>query len=232
MRGNWITGPATLAAIVTLANAAKPVLVDDTAYLTYARHIAACPFDPYGFEMFWYATPQPAMHVLCPPVVPYWLAAGIALFGEHPAVLKLWLYPFVWLFAWSLHDVLRRFAHGTERSVLPLVVLSPAILPMVNVMLDVPAVALGLAAIVLMCRATDQDKDWLAIAAGVVAALAMQTKYTALLVPVVIGWYGLTHRRLRLAGMAVATAVVVFSTGVGLASPTPRLCLIFVTFST
>ena len=211
MRGNWITGPAALAAIVTVTNAAKPVLVDDTAYLTYARHIAACPLDPYGFEMFWYSTPQPAMSVLCPPVVPYWLAAGIALFGEHPAALKLWLFPFVWLFAWSLRDLLRRFARGTERAVLPLVVLSPAILPMVNVMLDVPAIALGLAAVVLTLRAADRGGDWRAIAAGVVAALAMQTKYTALLVPGVIGWYGLTHRRFRLAGVAVASAVAVFA---------------------
>jgi hypothetical protein len=151
------------------------------------------------------------MGVLCPPVVPYWLAAGIRLFGEHPALLKLWLFPFLWLFAWALADLLRRFARGTERAALPLLVLSPAVLPMVNLMLDIPAVALGLAALALFVRAAERGSWWLALAAGAVAGLAMQTKYTALLVPVVIGWYGLTHRRIGPAVVAGVAAVVLFA---------------------
>src|SRR5262249_39453441 len=123
--------PLFLALVVTLANAAKPVLVDDTAYLTYARHIAENPLDPYGFTIFWYTVPDPAFEVLAPPVVPYWLALGIRLFGEHTAVLKLGLFPFVWLLAWAVRDLLRRFARGAD-GLLALVVLSPAILPAVN----------------------------------------------------------------------------------------------------
>jgi hypothetical protein len=73
--------PLGLAIILTLANAAKPVLIDDTAYLSYAQRIAAHPTDPYGFTMFWYTVPEPAFEVLCPPVLPYWLALGVRLFG-------------------------------------------------------------------------------------------------------------------------------------------------------
>ncbi len=211
MRGNWFTGPTFLAAVVTLANMAKPVAVDDAAYLTYARHFAAHPLDPYGFSMFWYSAPSPAMAVLCPPVVPYWLAAGIALFGEHVAILKLWYYPFVWLFAWSLRDVLRRFARGAETAALPLIVLSPTVLPTVNLMLDIPAAGLGLAALVLMMRAADRGSIGLAVAAGVVAAFAMQTKYTALIVPPLFVWYGLTHRRAGLAAVAATTTIGLFA---------------------
>lgn len=215
--GRWISGPTGLAVIVTLANAAKPVLIDDTAYLAYARHIAYHPLDPYGFDVFWYTVPDPAMEVLCPPVVPYWLAAGIRLFGEHVLLLKLWLFPFVWVFARAVGEFLRRFARGTERTALPLIVLSPAVLPMVNLMLDIPAAALGLAALALFIRATAvvdtaHPTSWLpAIAAGLVAALAMQTKYTALLVPAVIGWYGLTHRRVGSAVVAVVVSVAGFA---------------------
>ena len=99
MRCRWIAGPTALAVIVTLANAIKPVLVDDTAYLAYARQMAAHPLDPYGFTIHWYTVPEPAMDVLAPPVVPYWLALGMRLFGEHILLLKLWLFPFVWIFA-------------------------------------------------------------------------------------------------------------------------------------
>jgi hypothetical protein len=87
------------------------------------------------------------MEVLAPPVVPYWLGLGMRLFGDEPALLKLWLLPFVWLFAYSLRALLRRFARGMEGTVLPLMMLSPAVLPMVNLMLDIPAAALGLASL-------------------------------------------------------------------------------------
>jgi hypothetical protein len=209
LRGKFITGPAFLALVVTAADALKPILIDDTAYLCYARHIAQHPLDPYGFVILWFSTPEPAMEVLCPPVLPYWLAVGIRLFGECPALLKLWLFPIVWLLAWSLRELLRRFARGTESAVLPLIMLSPAVLPMVNLMLDIPAVALGLAAIVVFIRAAERESWPLAALSGVIAALAMQTKYTMLLVPPVLVWYGLTHRRLRLAAMAVGVCVLV-----------------------
>ncbi|MDB5311121.1 MAG: hypothetical protein JWO38_5323 [Gemmataceae bacterium] len=203
--------PTLLAVIVTLANAVKPVLVDDTAYLTYAHHIAHHPLDPYGFDIFWYTVPGPAMEVLCPPVVPYWLALGVRLFGGHPVGLKLWLFPFVWLLAWSLRELLRRFARGVEQTALPLIVLSPAVLPMVNLMLDIPALALGLFSLVAFIRAARRDSWWLAVASGLVAAVAMQTKYTALLVPPLIGWYGLTHRRRGPAAAAVIVAGAAFA---------------------
>jgi hypothetical protein len=211
LRWRFLSHPGLLALVVTLVDAAKPVLVDDPVYLRYARHMAQHPLDPYGFVLLWYDAPQPAMEVLCPPVLPCWLALGTRLVGEAPALLKLWLFPLVWLLAWSLRELLRRFARGTESSVLPLVVLSPAVLPMVNVMLDVPAVAIGLAAIALFVRAAERESWPLAALAGVVAALAMQTKYTMLIVPPVLAWYGLTHRRLRLAAAAVGVAVLAFA---------------------
>lgn len=211
LRGKLITSPIFLAVVVTLADAAKPVLIDDTAYLRYARQIARDPLDPYGFAILWYTVPEPAMEVLCPPVLPYWLAPAVWLFGDSPPLVKLWLFPVVWLFAWSLRELLRRFARGTESAALPLVVLSPAVLPMVNVMLDVPAVALGLAALVLFIRAADRDSRRLAAAAGLVTALAMQTKYTMLLAPPVLLWYGWTHGRTRLAAVAVGAAVLTFA---------------------
>ena len=210
MRWQRLTGPTALAVIVTLANAAKPVAVDDTAYLTFARHLASQPLDPYGFEIFWYTAPQPAMEVLLPPVVPYWLALGICLFGEEPVALKLWLFPFVWLFAWSVSRLLRRFAGGVEATALPLIVLSPAVLPTVNLMLDIPATALGLAAIVGLIEAVDRRSGSLAVLSGIAVGLAIQTKYSALVVPPMLVWYALLHRRIGLGMIAVIAAAAMF----------------------
>src|SRR5262249_27826507 len=55
--------------------------------------------------------------------------------------------------------------------------------PSLNLMLDVPALALGLTSLALFFTACDRDSRGLAVAAGLVAGLAMQTKYTAFLAP-------------------------------------------------
>jgi hypothetical protein len=151
------------------------------------------------------------MAILCPPVVPYWLALGVALFGEHVELLKLWLFPFVLTLAWSLNALLRRFAPGSRRVVLPVLMLSPAVLPTVNLMLDVPAVALALVAVELFARAADRRRVWLAAFAGAAAGVAMQTKYTALVAPVVIVWYALTHGQWRLGVLACGVSAAVFA---------------------
>ncbi|MDY3553126.1 hypothetical protein R5W24_002218 [Gemmata sp. JC717] len=202
--------PFVLAGLVTLANVAKPVTVDDTAYLLFARHIRSHPTDPYGFALFWWAQPEPAMEVLCPPVVPYWLAVGITLFGEHVGLLKLWLFPFVLLLAWALNALLVRFARGMEGVALPVLMLSPAVLPALNLMLDVPALALALVSVELFIRAAGRGPG-LAALAGCVAGLAMQTKYSAFVTPAVIAWYGITHRRVLPAVCAVFAAVALFA---------------------
>lgn len=213
MVGRWIAGPLGLAVVVTLVNAIKPVLIDDTAYLTFARHLAKQPLDPYGFTLHWYTFPDRAFDVLLPPVLPYWLALGIAIFGEHVFLLKLWLFPILLCFTTSLNVLLRRFARGAEGIALPLITLSPAVLPTVNFMLDIPAAALALASLALFTR---RDLTWrTAIAAGLLAGIAMQTKYTAMLAPAAILWFGITHRRIRLAILACVVAAAVFGTWEG-----------------
>lgn len=205
------TGPAALALLMTLGNALKPPAVDDTAYLLFARQIATHPLDPYRFELFWYYRPEPAMGVLLPPVLPYWLAAGIALLGERPPLLKLWLFPVFWLFCRAAWTLLGRFAPGRERPGTALLALGPAALPLTNFMLDVPAAAFALAAVAAFVAACDRGSVWRAAVAGLLAGLAMQTKYTALTVPAVLGVYGLLAGRLWFALVAAVTAGGVFA---------------------
>jgi hypothetical protein len=180
---------ALLAALFTVLNAVKPLQVDDAAYCYYAAHIAEHPLDPYGFEIHWYQWPSPANEVLAPPVLPYWWAAAIRLFGDRPFLWKLWLFPFNLLFVLSLHALFRRFARGLELPLVAMTVLSPTFLPSLNLMLDVPALALALCALSLFFEACDRLNPWLAVGAGLVAGLAMETKYTAFLAPAAMVLY-------------------------------------------
>jgi hypothetical protein len=205
------------ATALCLLNILKPVTIDDPAYLAYATHIAEYPLDPYGFTLFWYQHPQPAFDILSPPVFNYWLALGWRLVGDCPPLLKLWLWPWCVCLSAALSGLLQRFARPHAVPLLWMTVLSPAVLPALNLMLDVPCLALHLAAVTCFLHARDQSSWPLAVCAGILAGLAMQTKYTALVAPAVLlfaSWAAAPARRkcsLRLGVMAAVTAVFLFS---------------------
>jgi 4-amino-4-deoxy-L-arabinose transferase-like glycosyltransferase len=201
----------SLASLITLLNVIKPVHIDDTYYRYFAAQIAERPLDPYGFEMFWWQEPLPARTILAPPVALYWLALGIRLFGEHPWLWKLWLLGFNLLLTYSLYALYRRFARRLEWPLVTMTVLSPFVLPSLNLMLDIPALALSLFAVTIFLTATDRGSARLALVAGLTAGLAMQTKYTALITPLVLLLAaGLNRRQWRCGAIAVSAAVLLF----------------------
>ncbi len=217
LRLTRLTVLVLLTGLFTGLNSLKPLQVDDAAYYYYAAHIAEHPLDPYGFTVFWYQHPEPANFVLAPPVLPYWWAAGIRLFGPHPVLWKLWLMPVSGLFVGSLYALFRRFARGLEMPLVWMTVLSPTFLPSLNLMLDVPALALGLFALALFLRACDRlDPGWL-LGAGLAAGVAMETKYTAFLAPAAMMLYAGVHgllgpgdwkRRAGLLAFALVAALI------------------------
>ena len=177
LRRVWLV--LSLAVAATALNAMKPPVIDDPAYLGYARQFHDHPSRPYDFEYYG----KPANGYLVPPVLPAWLAFGMSVVGDDPVWLKLWLFPFLLLYVGSLSLLLRRFAGSLQTPLLVLSVFSPAILPSINLMLDVPELALALSALALFLHASDRQSLWRALGAGLVAGLAMETKYTAFTLP-------------------------------------------------
>ena len=196
-----------LACLVTLLNAFKPLAVDDTVNYWYARHIAQHPLDPYGFQVH---EGLDANAVLTPLGIPYYWAAAYRLFGERPFLWKLWLLPFPLIFTFSLYALCRRFARGLEIPLVVLTVLSPTILPCLNLMLDLPALALNLLALVLFIRGCDRGGWGHAVAAGLIGALAIQAKYTGFLAPAAMLLYAACFRRIRLGIVAFAPPLLLF----------------------
>lgn len=204
----WIVG---LAAAMTLLNAAKPVHMDDAVYHMYAAQIAAHPGDPYGGEVvdYWFP-PKAGMDVLAPVFLPYLWARALLVHGENTFLAKLWLAPFPLLLIGATWGLGRRFARGSEPLLALLVASSPAILPGQNFMLDVPALSLGLAGLVVFLRACDRGSIAAAVAAGLLAGAAINTKWTGLLAPAMIGLAALTRRRPGLGAAAIAASAAVF----------------------
>jgi hypothetical protein len=209
MKPHPLLGLLALTLIFAGLNCLKPLHMDDGTYYWYAAHIAGHPFDPYGFEM---DTNISANHILAPPVVLYWWALGLRLVGSNPHLWKLWMLPFGLMLAGALYALGRRFARGLEMPLVWMAVLSPAVLPAWNLMLDVPALALSLFALTLFFRACDRRSTGLATLAGLVVGLAMQTKYTAFIAPAAMLVYGILFRRKSLAVLAAALGVAVFCT--------------------
>jgi hypothetical protein len=198
-----------LASAFTLLNALKPLHNDDSAYFTFAAEFARHPLNPYDFDL---TSPyaDPAQDVLVPPVLPYWWALGLRLLGDEPFLWKLWLWPFALLLAGALAVLYRRFAPGLEMPLLGLTLFSPAVLPGFNCMLEVPVLGLGLAALAVALRACDLGSWRLTACAGLLAGLALQTKYTALApLAALVLWY-VQQGRARQGLLAAALALLVF----------------------
>jgi hypothetical protein len=199
-----------LAFLFTLLNAFKPICIDDALYYYHARQISTRPLDPYGFAVFWNDRPEPAVQNLAPVLMQYWWAIGIKLFGPHPLWWKVWLFPYALLLVFSLHSLLRRFAAPYEMILTWMVILSPVFLPSFNLMLDVPAAALILFAIVIFLRASESESLWLAAAAGLVAGIAAQTKYNGLVAVGVMLYHAFLFKRYRQGLLAALVAAAFF----------------------
>jgi hypothetical protein len=198
-----------ISCVLTAANAVKPPHIDDTAYIAYARQLTHSPLDPYGFAIFWWNHPQEANTLLAPPVFSYSLALAMRL-SDNPAIWKLILFPWALLLVSQVSLLLRRFAARVERPFLVLLILSPAVLPSLNLMLDLPAMAMGLAALNVYFIATERQSLALAAVGGLLAGLAMQTKYTAFLVPGVMFLWSATTQRWRCWPITTVAAVGLF----------------------
>jgi hypothetical protein len=214
----WLL-PAILTLFWTGCNAAKPLHIDDATYYRFARQAFEHPTDPYGFSLLYFNRPLPANHVLAPPVVPYWWAAGMGLLGDEPWRWKLWFLPFAALFVFGLWDLLCAFAPRHASILLVGIVLGPAVFPAFNLMTDIPAQGLALAAIALFRRAAFQYSVALAVSSGIFAGLAAQTKYTGFLCVGAIAAYALTAgpasgrtwSLIVMALLSIITALALFS---------------------
>ncbi|MCS7301185.1 MAG: glycosyltransferase family 39 protein [Fimbriimonadales bacterium] len=180
----------------------KPVHIDDTVVLHVARNILNDPLRPFAGEFFWLETPQPLAQVTTnPPLVSYWLAPFIALGGYREWLLHLALAPFVALLAWGLHRLTARWL-GQEWAWWGVgwVLLSPAVLPGMNLMRDVPAFGLFIGGLACWVEGVHRsDRRYLA-AGALLGGLGGLAKYTALFwIPLAL-LYALQQRAWRSLG--------------------------------
>ena len=118
--------------------------------------------------------------------------------------------PFALALTGSLAFLLRRFARPFATPVLFAIALGPTILPGFNLMLDIPAFALGLLGYALFVLACERSHTGLALASGLALGLAMQTKYSAVVYPALVLAHAAIYRRPREGAVALVAAAGLF----------------------
>jgi 4-amino-4-deoxy-L-arabinose transferase-like glycosyltransferase len=156
----------------------KALSVDAPVFVAVARRILEAPADPFGFEMYWDVTSLAVAEFnRNPPLLSYWLAPWIGLFGERDWVLNLAVLPFPLLAGLSFLGIARRL---TGEGLVPalLLVTAPAFVVLAtSLLLDVPLLAFTLAAVWALLRGAETGRGgWLWLA-GALAAAAGLTKY-------------------------------------------------------
>jgi hypothetical protein len=154
----------------------KAVSIDAPVFVSVAHQILAHPLDPFGFQMVWDPTsPDAWVFNRNPPLVSYYLAPWIGLFGEVDTWLHVAMLPFSLLAGLSFLGIARRIAGQGARPAL-LLMASPVYLVLATtLMLDIPLLAFMLFAVYALLRGGD-GAGW-QIVAGLAAAAAGLTKY-------------------------------------------------------
>lgn len=173
-----------VALVMNLSNLFEPLAVDDVCHQYYAEQVAKAPLQPFEFDLVWHQKPVPAWDVMVAPVNSYYWAPAVLLFGgaDGGSTIgwKAWYLPVHFLFCWSLLLLLRRVVPAHANWLLAMLALGPAVLPGVNLMLEVPMLSLAFSGLVLLLRACDRRSLGTALLAGVLWGLAFQTKYSAM----------------------------------------------------
>ena len=128
--------------------------------------------------MIWDPTsPDTAVFNRNPPLLSYWLAPWIALFGERETVMHAALLPFPLIAALAFLGLARRLA-GRGLAPALLLVATPAFGVLApTLLLDVPVLAFWLLAVYALLRGAESGSPGWLLAAGVAAAAAGLTKY-------------------------------------------------------
>ena len=190
------------------------VSLDGPVFIAVAQRILETPLDPYGFEMLWDSSSMAAAEFnRNPPLLSYYLAPWIRVFGENELALHGAMLVFPLLAALSFFGIARRLA-GEGLAPAALLVVTPAFLVLATTfLLDVPVLAFSLLAVYALLRGEEQvgarRVSWLVIG-GLAAAAAGLTKYVGFSIfPLLAAGVALLHRRrglstLLLVGMPLA----------------------------
>ena len=226
LKKSWISGhPRVVIGFVLVACLGpflnKAIHTDDVLFVWTAEWIQKHPADFFGFRVNWWASAIPMWVAnYNPPLMSYFLAGAAALFGWSEIVLHLACLGVAFMTALGIYSLAQKWC-GRPLLATLVAIFTPAFLVSSStLMCDVMMLGFWVWAVVLWERALGKEQSrWPFIGAGVLAGLAVLTKYSAItLLPLLMilsllrtrklgcWWLGLTVPVFMLAGYEVITA--------------------------
>jgi hypothetical protein len=178
-RARGLTAVAGLALVAGAFTVTKAVHMDDTAHLWIARAIARDPLHAAQAMFNWDQVPEPLHALNVPHLFMYLLAVPMKL-GAPTEALHLVSVAFAFLALWLFWKLAGLLVPAQAVWVTALLALGPAFLPGLNLMVDVPTLAVWAGFFLCMAlagREGGQLRDWQACA---FAAAGCLIKYTSL----------------------------------------------------
>jgi hypothetical protein len=161
----------------------KAVHTDDALFVWAAQWIQHHPIDFYGLKVNWWVSAIPMWVAnYNPPLLSYYLAGVAALFGGSEIALHLGCLAVTVLTALGIYSLARMWC-GRPLLATMIAIFTPAFLVSSStLMCDVAMLGLWIWALVLWERALigGEQSRWQFIGAGVLAGLAVLTKYSAI----------------------------------------------------
>lgn len=195
---------------IALAFSGSAFRIDEPNMLAVARQIAAEPLDPYGFEINWLGSSEPAFNILSnPPLLPYWLAAWASIFGWTESAIRMAMLPFGILLLFSAMRLAGLF-QAPPLWIAGALIASPVfVLSGILAMPDLPAAALATVALAGAIRYARYG-GWGPLIVGILAAGAAPLfKYNAitLVAPLAVLLIPAGERRIGRAVLTAAPAI-------------------------
>ena len=184
----------TLGCLLPFIN--KPFHIDDPLFLRAAAQIQQHPADFYGFTMNWLGTPLPMVKNFDnPPLTCYYLALVAAVAGwSEPALHLAFLLPALAV-AWGTFVLARRFSRRPLLAALAGVLTPVFLISASTLMCDVLLLAFWIWAVVVFEKGLENN-DWRwFLAAGLLAGLAVLTKFMGLALLPLLAFHGFARQR-------------------------------------
>jgi 4-amino-4-deoxy-L-arabinose transferase-like glycosyltransferase len=199
----------------------KAIHADDVLYVWTGKWIQNHPTDFFGFKVNWWSSAIPMWVANWnPPLMSYFLAGVASLFGWNEIALHLACLAVAFTAAVGIYSLAKMWCERPLLATLVAIFMPAFLVSSSTLMCDVLMLTFWIWALVFWERALGKERSrWQFIGAGVLAGLAVLTKYSAItllpLLPILsilrtrkLGWWllGLTVPVFMLAGYELITA--------------------------
>ncbi len=187
----------------------KPITMDDTAYLDVAKVIIQHPASIMQSKIFLAGLWQNVAFVNQPHGFMWLLALVVSLGGQSTVALHVITALFHLAAVLASVEFARRSIPGMMIPIGLMTIFGPAFYPGINLMTDIPLLALSLWSVLLLAPSRGQRSWRHVVLAGILASGALLMKYTALILIPVFCWELIrTKDRKIWVGIAIAGTVL------------------------